>query len=75
MKNTGDNNLPPILTAREFFQFLRIGDTAGYIALNRLDFPFAIRVGAVWRIPRDAMLDWLAQANGVDRDGASDGSK
>jgi len=62
MTNQVANDLAPVMTAEELFEFLRIGSTAGYLALNRGDFPFAVKIGSLWRIPRDAMLDWLSQA-------------
>ena len=61
MSNPSTSGLPPVMTAEEFFTFLRVGHTVGYDSLRRGTFPFAVRVGRQWRIPRDAMLQWLAQ--------------
>ena len=52
-----------MLTAQEFFQdVLRVSEGVGYSALNQGQFPFVVRIGRQWRIPRDAMLAWLAQS-------------
>jgi hypothetical protein len=53
--------LQPSWTPGEFFAFMRPDHTVGYATLGCGVFPFAIRVGRQWRIPRDAMLQWLTQ--------------
>ncbi len=54
-------SLPEVLNRQEFFAVMRLGHTAGYDSLRRGDFPFAGRVGRVWRISRSALLRWLEQ--------------
>lgn len=66
---TPANELPPILTVPEAAAFLRIGRTAAYEAV-RLGLIPSVRLGRLVRIPRDALLAWLAADGEVKQDGA-----
>ena len=56
------NDLPPILTVQEAAAYLRIGRTATYEAVRTGAIP-SVRLGRLVRIPRDALLAWLAAGN------------
>lgn len=50
--------LPLILTPDEVSALLKLGRSATYEALRTGSIP-AVRVGKLWRIGRDALLNWL----------------
>ncbi len=59
------NLLAPILTVDELAVLLRVNRKTLYDALSRGEIPGARRIGASYRILRDAVLEWLA--SGQDR--------
>jgi len=56
---------PAVLTVDELAALLRVNRKTVYDALARGDIPGARRIGATYRILRDAVLEWLA--SGQDR--------
>ena len=56
---------PSVLTVDELAELLRVNRKTVYDALSRGDIPGARRIGATYRILRDAVLEWLA--SGQDR--------
>jgi excisionase family DNA binding protein len=56
-------DLPDVLTPREFMAFTRTCRDVVYAALRRGDIP-AVRIGRQWRIPKTGLLRWLGGANG-----------
>ncbi len=56
---------PSVLTVDELAALLRVNRKTVYDALSRGDIPGARRIGATYRILRDAVLEWLA--SGQDR--------
>ncbi len=56
---------PPVLTVDELAAVLRVNRKTVYDALARNEIPGARRIGASYRILRDAVLEWLA--SGQDR--------
>lgn len=56
---------PSVLTVDELAELLRVNRKTVYDALARGDIPGARRIGATYRILRDAVLVWLA--SGQDR--------
>ncbi len=56
---------PSVLTVDELAALLRVNRKTVYDALARGDIPGARRIGATYRILRDAVLEWLA--SGQDR--------
>lgn len=55
---------PPIMTAEELADLLRLAPRSVYGALERGEIPGARRVGRSWRIDRDTVLRWLADGQG-----------
>jgi excisionase family DNA binding protein len=53
---------PVIITVDELAALLRVNRKTVYDALARGDIPGARRIGATYRIHRDAVLDWLASS-------------
>lgn len=58
----GPAALPVVLTADELATLLRVNRKTLYEALARGDIPGAKRIGATYRIHRDAVLAWLASS-------------
>lgn len=56
---------PAVLTVDELAALLRVNRKTVYDALGRGEIPGARRIGATYRILRDAVLEWLA--SGQDR--------
>jgi excisionase family DNA binding protein len=56
---------PSVLTVDELAALLRVNRKTVYDALSRREIPGARRIGATYRIHRDAVLEWLA--SGQDR--------
>jgi excisionase family DNA binding protein len=56
---------PSVLTVDELAALLRVNRKTVYDALARNEIPGARRIGASYRILRDAVLEWLA--SGQDR--------
>jgi excisionase family DNA binding protein len=56
--------LPPVLTADEVAEILRLDRKTVYAALARGEIPGARRIGRAVRLHRDTVLDWLAQGQG-----------
>jgi excisionase family DNA binding protein len=56
---------PSVLTVDELAALLRVERKTVYAAIGRGEIPGVRRVGALLRVSRDRMLDWLAQ--GQDR--------
>ena len=56
---------PSVLTVDELAALLRVNRKTVYDALARGEIPGARRIGATYRILRDAVLEWLA--SGQDR--------
>ncbi len=56
---------PAILTVDELADLLRVNRKTLYYALSRGEIPGARRIGATYRIYRDAVLTWLT--SGQDR--------
>jgi excisionase family DNA binding protein len=56
---------PAVLTVDELATLLRVNRKTVYDALSRGEIPGARRLGATYRILRDAVLEWLA--SGQDR--------
>jgi excisionase family DNA binding protein len=54
-----------VLTVDELASLLRVNRKTVYDALSRGEIPGARRIGATYRILRDAVLEWLA--SGQDR--------
>lgn len=54
---------PAVLTADELAELLRLNRKTIYEALSRGEIP-ARRIGATYRIHRDAVLRWLADGQG-----------
>jgi excisionase family DNA binding protein len=54
-----------VLTVDELAALLRVNRKTVYDALGRGEIPGARRIGATYRILRDAVLEWLA--SGQDR--------
>lgn len=57
-------SLPLVLTVDELAVVLRIDRKTVYSAIQRGEIPGVRHVGAVIRISRDAVLNWLAQGQG-----------
>lgn len=57
-KTNVGTELPLILTPDDVSAFLKLGRSATYEALRTGCIP-AVRVGKLWRISRDALLNWL----------------
>jgi excisionase family DNA binding protein len=53
---------PAVITADELAALLRVNRKTVYEALARGDIPGAKRIGATYRIHRDAVLAWLASS-------------
>ena len=53
---------PPVLTVDELAALLRVNRKTVYAALSRGSIPGAKRIGATYRIHRDALLEWLASS-------------
>lgn len=53
-----------VLTVAELAALLRVNRKTVYDALSRGDIPGAKRIGASYRILRDAVLRWLADGQG-----------
>jgi excisionase family DNA binding protein len=51
---------PSVLTVDELAALLRVNRKTVYEALSRGEIPGARRIGATYRILRDAVLEWLA---------------
>jgi excisionase family DNA binding protein len=59
------NDLPPILTVQEAAAFLRIGRTVAYEAIRTGAIP-SVRIGKLIRVPREALLTWIASQGQPD---------
>jgi len=57
-KGMGQENLPDVLTVTDVKGYLRIGKNHAYSLVNSEGFP-RLKVGAVYRVPREALLRWL----------------
>lgn len=57
-------DLPRVLTVAELAGLLRIHTNQVYSLLQRGEIPGARRVGGVYRISRDRVLQWLADGTG-----------
>ena len=55
---------PAVLTVDELAALLRVNRKTVYDALARNEIPGARRIGASYRILRDAVLEWLASGQG-----------
>jgi excisionase family DNA binding protein len=55
---------PTVLTVDELAALLRVNRKTVYDALARGEIPGARRIGATYRILRDAVIDWLASSQG-----------
>lgn len=54
------HNLPPILTAKDIANYLRISERRAYELMDLKSFPL-IRIGRSKRVNRDSFLNWLQQ--------------
>jgi excisionase family DNA binding protein len=54
--------MPSVLTVDELATLLRVNRKTVYAALSRGEIPGAKRIGATYRIHRDAVLEWLASS-------------
>jgi excisionase family DNA binding protein len=70
------DTLPRILTVEEMAAFLGIGRSLAYSLVKRGEIP-SVRLGRLYRIPRDTLMDWLeresAASAGTQAAGAEDG--
>jgi excisionase family DNA binding protein len=58
----GTEAMPSVLTVDELATLLRVNRKTVYAALSRGEIPGAKRIGATYRIHRDAVLEWLASS-------------
>jgi excisionase family DNA binding protein len=60
----GAVDLPEVLTADELARLLRVDRKTAYAAIANGTIPGARRLGRTIRISRDAVLEWLREAQG-----------
>ena len=48
----------PLFTVKEAAGYLRVHPNSLYVLVRAHDFP-ALKVGGAWRIPKDALDDWI----------------
>jgi excisionase family DNA binding protein len=58
------SELCPILTVEELAAFLRLNRKTVYEAVARGAIPGVRRIGATYRISRDAVMQWLSRSPG-----------
>jgi excisionase family DNA binding protein len=70
--NLATTDLPLVLNPEEVRAILRMGRTAFYNALHTNQIP-SIRIGHLWKIPRDSLLVWLVQSGQFSSDNGQRG--
>jgi excisionase family DNA binding protein len=61
-RRSRSDTTPPVLTVDELAALLRVNRKTVYAALSRGEIPSAKRIGATYRIHREAVLEWLASS-------------